>query len=136
MSPKVWLVCGALSGALGVGLGAYHAHGLEKLLAQRTLPADELSRQMNNFDVGVRYEIYHALALISVGLLALRARSTWFNVAGGLFLAGTVLFCGCLYIPALTASKLPWFLVPSGGLALIVGWVLVALGALMVRTGE
>jgi uncharacterized membrane protein YgdD (TMEM256/DUF423 family) len=131
MSPKVWIVSGALLGAVGVGLGAYHAHGLEKMLGQRSLSADELARQMQNFDVGVRYEIYHALALVLLGLLAWRAPSAWFHTAGGLFLAGTLLFCGGLYFPVLAGVKLPWYLVPSGGSALIIAWITLAVGALM-----
>lgn len=136
MSPKVWIVSGALLGAVGVGLGAYHAHGLEKLLTQHGLTADELPRQMQNFDVGVRYEIYHALALMLVGLLAWRAPSGWFHAAGGLFLVGAILFCGGLFFPVLADTKLPWYVVPGGGLATIVGWVTLAIGALLSRAQE
>ena len=130
MSPRIWIFCGAVLGALGVGLGAYHAHGLQKMLDQRGLIPDEVQRQMQNFDVGVRYEIYHALALILVGLLASPKPSAWFHTAGGLFLAGTLLFCGALFIPVLADVKLSWIIVPTGGAALILGWVTLAIAAL------
>jgi uncharacterized membrane protein YgdD (TMEM256/DUF423 family) len=136
MSARVWIFFGALLGAVGVSLGAYHAHGLEKLLGQRGLPADELQRQMQNFDVGVRYEIYHALALVLVGLLAWRASSVCIHASGLLFLLGTVLFCGGLYVPVLAGTKLPWYLVPGGGLAFIFGWVMLAGGAICSPAGE
>jgi uncharacterized membrane protein YgdD (TMEM256/DUF423 family) len=131
MSPKVWIVTGALLGAVGVGLGAYHAHGLEKTLEKRDLAGEDLARQMQNFDVGVRYDMYHALALILVGLLAWRANSACMHVAAGLFLAGVVLFCGGLWFPVLSGTKLPWYLVPTGGVSLIAGWVTLAIGSLL-----
>jgi uncharacterized membrane protein YgdD (TMEM256/DUF423 family) len=136
MCPKIWIVTGALLGAIGVGFGAYHAHGLEKALADRALPADKLALAMENFDVGVRYELYHAIALVLVGLLAWRAPSRWLCAAGILFLLGTMLFSWGLFFPVLSGTKLPWFLVPIGGLSLIVAWVLLALGALLGRTEQ
>jgi uncharacterized membrane protein YgdD (TMEM256/DUF423 family) len=133
MLPKVWIFCGAILGAVGVGLGAYHAHGLEKALTARALAPDEVARQMQNFDVGVRYEIYHAIALLLAGLLVWRAPSRWFHIAGFLFLIGAVLFCGGLYLPVLAGFKSPWYVVPSGGMAMILGWVALAVGALVCR---
>ena len=85
MSPKVWIVTGALLGAVGVGLGAYHAHGLEKTLEKRDLTGEDRARQMQNFDVGVRYDMYHALALILVGLLGWRATRRAFTLRRGYF---------------------------------------------------
>ncbi len=131
MSPKVWIFCGAVLGAVGVGLGAYHAHGLEKTLTARALAPDEVLREMQNFDVGVRYEMYHALALVLVGLLA--CVPPCLHVAGILFLVGTILFCGGLFFPVLSGTKLPWYIVPSGGTMLIVAWAVLAIGTLICR---
>ena len=97
---------------------------------------EKLQRDMQNFDVGVRYEIYHALAMVLAGLLAWRAPSRWFQAAGLLFLIGTALFSGGLYYPVLTQTKLPWYLVPSGGMSLILAWLLLAAGALFSRPSE
>jgi uncharacterized membrane protein YgdD (TMEM256/DUF423 family) len=133
MSPKVWIFCGAVLGAVGVGLGAYHAHGLEKALTARALAPDEVLRDMQNFDVGVRYEMYHALALVLVGLLMWRAPATCLHVAGILFLVGTILFCGGLFFPVLSGTKLPWYIVPSGGTMLIVAWAVLAIGTVTCR---
>ena len=119
------------------GDGAYHAHGLEKTLYGGAIwQPEKLQRDMQNFDVGVRYEIYHALAMVLAGLLAWRAPSRWFQAAGLLFLIGTALFSGGLYYPVLTQTKLPWYLVPAGGMSLILAWLLLALGALSSRPGE
>src|SRR5262245_25223418 len=108
MSPRIWILLGAISGAVGVGLGAYHAHGLEKALVQRGLEGEDLQRQLHSFEVGVRYQMYHALGLVLLGIIAWHAASPWINGAGILFLAGTLLFSGCLYIPVLADTKLPW----------------------------
>jgi uncharacterized membrane protein YgdD (TMEM256/DUF423 family) len=130
MSPRIWIILGAVSAAIGVGLGAYHAHGLEKALATRGLTGDDLQKQLHTFDAGLRYQMYHALALILVGLLAWRSPTICLNIAGVCFVAGTLLFSGCLYIPVLAEIKLPWFLVPSGGAAFIAGWVAMMIAGL------
>jgi uncharacterized membrane protein YgdD (TMEM256/DUF423 family) len=129
MSPRIWILLGALLAAIAVGLGAYHAHGLEKVLHERGLEGDELQRKMHDFDTGVRYQMFHALALICVGLFALQAPTNWLNAGGALFVAGMVLFSACLYVPILAAMKLPPLLVPAGGLSFILGWIAVAIAA-------
>jgi len=129
MSPRVWIIIGALSAALGVGLGAYHAHGLKKRLDAQDLPPETVVQKLHDFEVGVRYEMYHALGLVLIGVMARQGASRGLQIAGWLFIAGTLLFCGCLYIPVLTGAKLPWYLVPSGGLAFIVGLVAIAVYA-------
>jgi uncharacterized membrane protein YgdD (TMEM256/DUF423 family) len=128
MSPRFWIIIGAISAAAAVGLGAYHAHGLEKRLEGRELPAETIVQKLHDFEVGVRYQMSHALALVLVALIASKWPSRGVQAAGWLFVIGTLLFSGCLYIPVLTGLKLHWSLVPSGGLALILGWVILAIG--------
>lgn len=130
---RVWIVLGALSAAIGVGLGAYHAHGLQGMLQRRLLTPDDLQQKMHDFEVGVRYQLIHALALVIVGLLAVQLPSMWFHAAGTFFVVGTLLFSGCLCGSLLAGTKLPWYLVPAGGLAFIAGWTTVALGAALSR---
>ena len=134
MSPRVRIVLGALSAAIGVGLGAYHAHGLEKVLQLRTVNLGDLDHQMRDFEVGVRYQLMHAIAIVLVGVLAWQMPSAWFHVAGFLFVAGTLLFSGCLCGGLLLGVKTPWYLVPGGGLAFIAGWTTVALGAVLSKS--
>ena len=136
MSPRVWIVLGALSAAVGVGLGAYHAHGLEKMLQLRPVNLGDLDHQMRDFEVGVRYQLMHAIAIVLVGVLAWQMPSAWFHVAGFLFVAGTLLFSGCLCGGLLLGVKTPWYLVPGGGLAFIAGWTTLALGAVLGKTRE
>src|SRR5215831_14636538 len=96
MSPRIWIVLGALSAAIGVGLGAYHAHGLQAMLERRDVQISDIQQKMRDFEVGVRYQLIHAIALVLTGLLARQTPSAWFHAAGTLFVVGSVLFSGCL----------------------------------------
>src|SRR5581483_6266506 len=116
---KFFLVSGALSGALSIGLGAFGAHALRDRLAPQLL---------DTFETGVRYEIYHALALIAIALALTRWSSNLINLAGWSFLIGTLLFCGSLYLLALTGIRRFGAITPFGGVAFIAGWVLLAVG--------
>ena len=100
-------------GALAVGLGAFGAHGLKE-----SLPADRLEI----FEVGVRYQMYHALALLLTAVL-LRGQTEPSPWPTQLFLWGTVVFSGTLYALALGAPKILGAVTPLGGLALIGGWM-------------
>lgn len=126
---RLWIVLGALSAALSVGLGAYHAHGLPKALAKGGLEPQKIEQKLRDFEVGVRYEMFHALGIIAVGLLLHASPSRLFSAAGVAFLLGTLLFSGGLYLPVLLGIKLHWAIVPTGGMAYMVGWVLMALAA-------
>ena len=105
-----WLAIAAINGALAVMAGAFAAHGLKARLS-----ADMLSV----FETGARYQMYHALA---IGLCALVGAPK----AGWAFLAGIVLFCGSLYLLALTGNPLMGAVTPLGGLGFILGWGLLA----------
>ena len=116
---RLCFVAGALSAAIAVGLGAFGAHGLRTRLAPDLLAT---------FEVGVRYQMYHALALLAVGWAATRWTSGAISLAGVLFLVGTLVFSGSLYMLALTGQKWLGAVTPRGGLAFIAGWLLLAWG--------
>jgi uncharacterized membrane protein YgdD (TMEM256/DUF423 family) len=108
-------------GFLAVALGAFGAHAL-----QSRLPADRLAI----FETGVRYQMYHALALVAVALVLQwggQARlATW---AGWAFVAGIVIFSGSLYALVLTGVRTWGAVTPIGGLAFLAGWALLAMAA-------
>ena len=108
---------GALVGGLAVAAGAFGAHALRDHLAPERLMQYELA---------VRYQLYHALALLAVGWAAYRWPGAAVNAAGWLFIAGIVIFCGTVY--ALSFGSPRWFgaITPIGGLSLIMGWALLA----------
>ena len=116
-----FLALGALSAGLAVALGAFAAHALKARLEAQLLAA---------FEVGARYQMYHALALVAVGLLAERRTSRLLGASGGLFLAGTVLFSGSLYALSLTGIRGLGAITPFGGVAFLAGWLCLAAAAL------
>ena len=131
MNSRTAIMLGALLAAAAVGLGAYGAHGLEKQVVALGYDAD-LAKRLGWFETGVKYHMYHALALIVVALVAERsAKSRLLLAAPVLFFVGIVLFSGSLY--AMTFLSSAWSklgaITPLGGVAFIVGWVCLAVGA-------
>jgi uncharacterized membrane protein YgdD (TMEM256/DUF423 family) len=116
---RIFFGLGCLSALLAVALGAFGAHGLRGRLVPDMLSV---------FEVGVRYQTYHALALLAVGLVAGRWGSAAL-LAGWLFVAGTVLFSGTLYLLAFTGQRWLGAVTPLGGLAFLAGWAALAWAA-------
>ena len=116
------LVAAGLLGATAVALGAFHAHGLESLLEGRGLSGELLQRRMDNVESGVRYQMFHALALLGLAALAQDTQSRLLGWIGAGFTLGTFLFSGSLYAIVFTGQT--WFgvVAPLGGLMLIVSW--------------
>jgi uncharacterized membrane protein YgdD (TMEM256/DUF423 family) len=117
---KTFLLIGAVAGFLGVGLGAFGAHGLRGRLSPEMLTV---------FETAVRYHMYHALALIMTSLIMARMSGWLVGAAGWLFTAGMVLFSGSLYLLALTGTTAFGAVTPIGGLALLGGWACLAIAA-------
>jgi uncharacterized membrane protein YgdD (TMEM256/DUF423 family) len=121
---RVFFALGALSGATAVVLGAFAAHGLKSRLTAEALVT---------FETGARYHAYHALALLAVAWACARWPGAWANAAGWLFVTGTVLFSGSLYVLAVTGIRALGAITPFGGLAFILGWLALALAAWFAR---
>jgi uncharacterized membrane protein YgdD (TMEM256/DUF423 family) len=120
MSVGLWLRIGALLGGLAVAAGAFGAHGLKDRLDARAL---EL------FETAARYQMYHALALLAVGLWLQSAPIPRLagQVAGWGFLVGTLVFSGSLYLLALSGQRWLGAITPIGGVAFLVGWLAFAI---------
>lgn len=112
-------VAGSLSALLAVAAGAFGAHAL-----RARLPADLLAA----FETGARYQMYHALALLFVAWAVTQWPSATVRAAGWLFLGGTALFSGTLYLLALTGARWWGALTPLGGLLFLGGWLALAVG--------
>jgi uncharacterized membrane protein YgdD (TMEM256/DUF423 family) len=121
---KWCLVSGAILGFLGVLAGALGSHALAGLLDQGN------NRRL--FELATDYMFYHALALLAVGLAKGRYPGIPFEYAAWLFVAGSVLFQGNLYLLSLAGSNPVRMLTPLGGLCLMAGWVLLAACALRI----
>ena len=118
---KGFLIIGITLAGIAVALGAFGAHGLKKLVSMETVAV---------YQTGVQYQMYHAMALIVMGLLAERIASNFSSYAGFLFISGIILFSGSLYlISSLKAMNrsVPVainLLTPLGGLFFILGWIM------------
>jgi uncharacterized membrane protein YgdD (TMEM256/DUF423 family) len=118
----VWIRLGAILAGLGVIAGAFGAHYLRERLRLE-------ARALESFETGVRYQITHALALIAVGLIGAVGRGgRGTDAAGWMFLVGSLIFSGSIYLLALGVGprKLLGPITPLGGSLLIVGWFVLA----------
>lgn len=116
---KTFFIIGAISAGVSVMLGAFGAHALRERLTPQLL---------ETFETGVRYEIYHAFAILVVALVLARWPSNLVGYAGWLFIIGTLIFSGSLYLLALTDTRWLGAITPLGGVAFIAGWILLAVG--------
>lgn len=124
---KSFLIIGTLLAGLSVALGAFGAHGLKKIVSPENVAV---------YQTGVQYQMYHALALILVGILSEKFLSAFVTYAGVLFVTGIVLFSGSLYlIVSLYAMnkdipKTVGILTPIGGMFFIIGWICFLIGVI------
>ena len=116
---KFILLSGAVSSGLAVAIGAFGAHAMKATL--------ELSQRTATFETAVKYQFYHSLGLLIIGLLMFRYQHALMNYAVWSHLAGILLFSGSLYILCLTNNTKWAMITPFGGLAFIIGWILLAL---------
>ncbi len=119
-----YLALGAISAGHGVVLGAFAAHALKTRIEPQALAI---------FEVAVRYQMYHALALVAIGMLSARHPDRRLDWSGALFVAGTVLFSGSLYLLSLTGVKWLGAITPFGGVAFLAGWGCLTAAALKLR---
>jgi uncharacterized membrane protein YgdD (TMEM256/DUF423 family) len=113
---RLFVILGAGLMAIGVGAGAFGAHGLADYFAR-------FPDLVSTYETAVRYHIYHALALLVVAWAVERWSGTLPTLSGYFFLAGIVLFSGSLYL--LVFTRLRWLgaITPLGGVAFITGWI-------------
>jgi uncharacterized membrane protein YgdD (TMEM256/DUF423 family) len=117
---RVFFVIGALSAFMGVAAGALGSHGLKRRMSAEMLSV---------FEVGVRYQMYHAFALIAAAWALSKWPSSLITTGGWFFVIGTILFSGSLYL--LSVSGVRWLgaITPFGGLAFLAGWICLAWAA-------
>ncbi len=120
MTAKTVLIIAGILGALSVGIGAFGAHAL-----QDTLTANG---RLDTFETAVKYQFYHTLALLLLGILMLNFDQSYLNYAAYAFVAGTIIFSGSLYTLSLTNMTWLGAITPIGGLGFILGWVFLVLG--------
>ena len=118
---RTFLLAGAIAGLVGVAFGAFGAHGLRGRLTPEMLAV---------FETGVRYQMYHALALLLTAALVPRMPGRALVAAGWFFTGGIVLFSGSLYLLAVTGVTVLGAITPIGGVAFLAGWLSLIVAAL------
>jgi uncharacterized membrane protein YgdD (TMEM256/DUF423 family) len=118
---RVLFGIGAVLGFLGVAAGAFGAHAIR----QRLTP-----ERLDNWKTAAEYQLWHALATVASGLIAVRWASGSAAAAGWCFIAGVVVFSGSLYALALTDRRKLGAITPVGGVLFLAGWALLALAAI------
>jgi uncharacterized membrane protein YgdD (TMEM256/DUF423 family) len=116
---KIFAVLGAVSAFLSVALGAFGAHALKNTLT----PA-----MQETFETGVRYQMYHSLALLVIAWAIDRFGPHLFTLSGWFMVAGIVIFSGSLYVLTMTGIRWLGAITPIGGVSLLIGWGILAYG--------
>lgn len=118
---KNYLAIAAFFAGLAVALGAFGAHGLQKITSDTAI--------LHSYNTGVQYQVYHSLGLLAVAVLFEKFSSRWLRWVANCFITGIILFSGSLYL--LTVLKIQnvstkWVgpITPAGGLFFIAGWLL------------
>ncbi|SHI23221.1 DUF423 domain-containing protein [Pollutimonas bauzanensis] len=120
MTDRQLVIVASLTLLVGVGAGAFGAHGLKRLISPDLLAV---------WQTAVLYQLVHGLGMLAIAALAGRFGSALLSGAGSLMFAGIVIFSGSLYVLALTGSKWLGAVTPIGGLAFLAAWGMVALAA-------
>ncbi len=129
MTPRMCLVLAGLMGALGIALGSFGTHALPGILKNRGVVERDLPEREKWFETGVRYHLVHALAMLALAAAGTRPWPNSFGVASVCWLVGILIFPGCLYAMALSGVRVLGAIVPLGGVAFIIGWTAVVVGA-------
>ena len=109
-----WIIIGSVLAALAVSIGAFGAHGLKSKVSSEDLVI---------FETGVRYQMYHSLGLILIGILGFHFPSNIIQLPAALFIIGIIIFSGTLYLIPLTGLRWLGAITPIGGTAFITGWI-------------
>ena len=116
---RTFTIIGALSAALAVGMGAFGAHALRQSLTARMLEI---------YQTAVLYHLVHSLGLLAVAFVcSLKPMARMARAAGWMMAAGLIMFCGSLYLLALSGEKWLGAVTPMGGIAMLLAWLLLAL---------
>lgn len=122
---RTYLKTAAFLGALTVGMGAFGAHKLKSLVAETVV---------QTYETGIKYQFYHVIALLIVGILYNTFTNKFIKLSGIFFILGIILFSGSLYIltykEALVLPGLKWVgpITPIGGLFFMLGWIFLGIG--------
>ena len=117
------VIAAAITGALGIAIGAFGAHGLESLFESRGYDTAFAAKRSNQFEVGVRYHLLQSAMLLALAAIPWGSQQ-WRRWAMRMSLTGQTLFCGSLYVLVLTNTPKLGAITPLGGVCLIFSWLM------------
>lgn len=126
MNSRQTLLIATISGFIAVALGAFGAHALKPLLVA--------NNRLDTFELASRYQFYHTLVLLAIGIWQSQNKSRLLGNAAIFILAGILIFSGSLYFLSLTGNTKLGMITPIGGVGLLIGWVCLLLVALKTRS--
>jgi len=126
-----WIVfVAAISGLICVGIGAMGSHSLPKRLQAAGLSELDVQKKLGQCEIAVKYQMFHALAALCLGLCPATATRRSWKLASFLFFVGSALFSGGLYSMVFFDAMGHWSIVPIGGATMMLGWLTLAIGAI------
>ena len=125
---KKLLMVGGVLAFLAVAMGAFGAHGLKSAMKDWAWDAEKQLRMLEIWETAARYQMYHALALLVLGVIAMQNACRTMKAAGVLLVIGVAIFSGSLYALVLTDTSWLGAITPLGGAALLAGWVAFVIG--------
>lgn len=132
-----WIGIGAIFGFLAVGMGAFGAHGLQDYLQKMATTDPDLAvKRLANWNTAAQYQMYHAIAIVIVGLLLGSSPSKLLSAAASFFTVGILFFSGLLYCLVLFEKPILGAIVPIGGASFMAGWLLLAFAAMSLSRGN
>ena len=120
MNQRSTFIWAGVLGCLGVMIGAFGAHALK--------PALEAAGRLDTFETAVRYQFYHTFALFGSGLMMYHISNKALHYAALLFVLGTLIFSGSLYVLCLTGIGFLGAVTPLGGVLFVAGWITLVAG--------
>ncbi len=130
LGSRTLVLIGCLLGFSGVGIGALGAHSLPKQLREAGFQEDHVLKKLDQCEIGVRYHMYHAVAIFALGLSPWSRLCRGLRSAAWIFLLGIGLFSGGLYSMAYFDQMGHWSIVPLGGVTLMLGWSVAGISCL------
>ena len=112
---SIWILIGAVSGLITVGIGAFGAHGLKEILHN--------NQTTDIYNKAVVYQMFHTIAILIIGFLEMYTGKSIF-LSGLFFTLGILIFSGSLYILSITNLKWMGAITPIGGLCFLIGWII------------
>ena len=133
ISSKSIAIIGVFFGFLGVAFGAFGAHGIEEMVKEWYPTIEEQTKRLDQWNTGVRYHFYHALAILAIAAISIHQNNRSFQIATWFFVGGILLFSGSLYLLTVTGVGILGAIAAIGGTLFLIGWIMSFVGVINLK---